>query len=91
MSQKKKSRHYDPQSTTKKSKFDIFNGNVNRTHFVGLRFDFRGWPEKGGIYTVSFTQIRRIVSIPLVWKRSGFIFFQKSLDKGHGLRYYTDG
>ena len=29
MSKKKKSRHYDPQSTTKKSKFDIFNGNVN--------------------------------------------------------------
>lgn len=29
MSKKKKSRHYYPQSTTKKSKFDIFNGNVN--------------------------------------------------------------
>ena len=29
MSKKKKYRHYDPQSTTKKSKFDIFNGNVN--------------------------------------------------------------
>lgn len=29
MSKKKKSRHYYPQSTAKKSKFDIFNGNVN--------------------------------------------------------------
>lgn len=29
MSKQKKSRQYYPQSTTKKSKFDIFNGNVN--------------------------------------------------------------